>query len=164
MNNCSELKTSVLNFSWPLCQGILSHHPHQEGLRQRQSKAGGGERSVAMVVFKLQDYVLINCVVAFILSSITNYHRFSGSNNKPLFLTVPESGKAEIKEPVDECLMGACFLVHRWQPSPVSSRAEERQALPTLLLKAPISFMRAPPMQPRYLSKTPTSRYCHIGD
>ena len=62
-----------------------------------QSKAGGGERSVAMVVFKLQDYVLINCVVAFILSSITNYHRFSGSNNKPLFLTVPESGKAEIK-------------------------------------------------------------------
>lgn len=77
---------------------------------------------MAMVAFKLQDYVLINCAVDFILSSITNYHRFSGSDNKPLFLTVPESGKAEIKEPVDQCLMRACFLVHRWQPSPVSSR------------------------------------------
>ena len=74
---------------------------------------------MAMVEFKLQDYVLTNCFVAFILSSITKYHRLGGSNNKPLFLTVPESGKAEIKASVGQCLMRACFL--RWQPSHVAS-------------------------------------------
>lgn len=59
--------------------------------------------------------------------SITNYHRFDGSDNKPLFLTVPESGKAETKEPVDQCLMRACFWFTDGSSSPVSSRDGEAE-------------------------------------
>ena len=89
---------------------------------------------MAMVEFKLQDYVLTNCFVAFILSSITKYHRLGGSNNKPLFLTVPESGKAEIKASAGQCLMRACFLVHRWQPSHVASHDGKQRRSKLFLL------------------------------
>ena len=89
--------------------------------------------------------------------AITNYHGLSGLNNKR-FSQFWRLGSTRWRCQQIQCLARAPFLICRWPFSPCILtwwRAEREKALLSLLIRALIPFMRAPPAWPNYLLKTP---------
>ena len=99
-------------------------------------------------------------------AAVTNYHRLSGSNSKPLFITFLESGKFKIKVLADLVSGGnllpgfpmAVLLLYR--------HVREKRGVIFLvsLIRTLIRFTKAPFSESGYLPNTPHYRYHPIGD